>query len=235
MVCPWDGEGYNQTLHRNFLLPISNNLGQVEEETLAEGVGPKDETTPAPQAHNELPANGLTKSQPGSLHNLLAKQHKLVDPELARLATPDPVNDGSQTGQDQSIPQRWSMCMRRNHLTWRYQNVILQQNNTSSSAFAMWDGLHTCLHLMVGLYNAFGKSTVWRHSTWTIINISDTNNLWYGWGLHWCSFYDGFLDGMGGPRDIWSEHSCPTTYKPHSQLLIETLWVSGQYNPKSNV
>ena len=24
----------------------------------------------------------------------------------------------------------------------------------------MWDGLHTCLHLMVGLYNVFGKSTV---------------------------------------------------------------------------
>ena len=25
--------------------------------------------------------------------------------------------------------------------------------------FDMWDGLHTCLHLMVGLYNAFWKST----------------------------------------------------------------------------
>ena len=26
-----------------------------------------------------------------------------------------------------------------------------------SGTFDVWDGLQTCLHLMVGLYNAFGK------------------------------------------------------------------------------
>ena len=30
VVCPRDGEGCSQTLHRNYLLPISSNMGQDE-------------------------------------------------------------------------------------------------------------------------------------------------------------------------------------------------------------
>ena len=29
-VCPRDGEGHSQTLHRNYLLPINSNMGQDE-------------------------------------------------------------------------------------------------------------------------------------------------------------------------------------------------------------
>ena len=57
VVCPMDWEGHSLTLHRNYLLPINNNLRQAEDENLVEGVEPKDEPTPAPQAHNELPAD----------------------------------------------------------------------------------------------------------------------------------------------------------------------------------
>ena len=42
-VCgiPRDGEGCSQTLHRNYLLSNSNNLGQAEEENMAEEVALK--------------------------------------------------------------------------------------------------------------------------------------------------------------------------------------------------
>ena len=30
VVCPRDGEGCGQTLHRNYLLPINSNMGQDE-------------------------------------------------------------------------------------------------------------------------------------------------------------------------------------------------------------
>ena len=70
------------------------------------------------------------------------------------------MNGEPQADQDQSAPLRQSACTMRNQLPWRYWNFVLQQNNPSPSTFDMWDGLHTILHLMVGLYNAFGKSTV---------------------------------------------------------------------------
>ena len=69
VVCPMDGERCSQTLHRNYLLSINNNLEQAGNENYVEGVEP----TPLPQAHNELLANGPTKSQPESLHNSLQK------------------------------------------------------------------------------------------------------------------------------------------------------------------
>ena len=166
-----------------------------------------------PLADNGLLVDGLTETLLESLLNSLPKQHEPVDPDSTRLATPDPANDGSQAGQDQPAPLRWSAWMTGNQLPWRYWNFTLQQNNTPPGAFNVWDGVHTCLHLMVDLYNAFGKSTVWRHPTWTIIDLSHTNNLWHGWGCHWCSFYGGFLDGGSGPNNIWSKCSCPTVWK----------------------
>ena len=126
VVCPMDGEGCSQTLHRNYFLPISNNLGQAEDENAAVGVELINEPTPVPQAHSELPADGPTKSQLESLHNSLAKQSKLLNPDSAGSATPDPANDESQTGQDQPAPLRQSACTTRNLLPWRYQNFTLQ-------------------------------------------------------------------------------------------------------------
>ena len=95
VVCPRDGEGCSQTLHRNYLLPISNNLEQVEEENSVVGVEPIDKPTPMPPADNGFPADGLTESELESLPNLPPKQHEPVNPELTGLAAPDLVNDGS--------------------------------------------------------------------------------------------------------------------------------------------
>ena len=99
-VHPMDGEGCSQNLHRNYLLPISNNLEQVGDENSVAGVEPIDKPTPAQPADSGLPDNGPTESQMGSLPNSLPKQQVLVNPEPTRSATSDMVNDDSQAGQD---------------------------------------------------------------------------------------------------------------------------------------
>ena len=152
MVCPRDGEGHSHTLHRNYWLPIGTNLEQVGDKNSVAEVKPIDKPTPMPPADSGLPVDRPTESQPESLPNLLPKQHELVSPELTRLATSDMARDRSQAGKDQPAPLRQSSCTMRNQLPWRYQNFVLQQNNTIHGAFDMWDGLHTCLHLMVWLY-----------------------------------------------------------------------------------
>ena len=160
VVCPRDGEVCSWTPHRNYLLPISNNLEQVGDENSVAGVEPIDKPTPVPPADSGLPANRLTESHPESLPSIPPKQHKLGDLEPTGLAASDMMSDEPQAGQDQPALLRQSACTMRNQLPWRYWNFTLQQNNTTPGAFDVWDGLHTCLHLMVGLYNAFGKSTV---------------------------------------------------------------------------
>ena len=48
VVCPWDGEGFSWTLHRNYLLPIGSNMGQDETDE-PEGRVENDTTlTPVP-------------------------------------------------------------------------------------------------------------------------------------------------------------------------------------------
>ena len=101
VVCPRDGEGCSQTLHRHYLLPISNNLEQVEDENSVGKVEPIDKPTPVPPADAELPADWPTESQLESPPSLPPKQQELVNPESTGLATQDLVNDGSQAGQDQ--------------------------------------------------------------------------------------------------------------------------------------
>ena len=48
VVCPRDGEGCSQTLHRNYLLPISSNMGQDETDGSEDRVENNTSPTPAP-------------------------------------------------------------------------------------------------------------------------------------------------------------------------------------------
>ena len=70
VVCPRKGEGCRQTLHRNYLLPISNNLEQTGDE-------PINKLTPVPPADGGLSVDVLTGSWPESLPGSLTKQHLL--------------------------------------------------------------------------------------------------------------------------------------------------------------
>ena len=62
VILPVDGEGCSQTLHRNYLLSISNNLEQAEDENSVDGVESINKPTPVPPADNGLLADGLTES-----------------------------------------------------------------------------------------------------------------------------------------------------------------------------
>ena len=48
VVCPRDGEGCSQTLHRNYMLPISSNMGQDETDEPKDRVENDTAPTPAP-------------------------------------------------------------------------------------------------------------------------------------------------------------------------------------------
>ena len=55
VVCPRDGEGCSQTLHRNYLLPINSNMGQDEADGSEERVENTTSLTPVPSASNSMP------------------------------------------------------------------------------------------------------------------------------------------------------------------------------------
>ena len=46
VVCPRDEEGYSQTLHRNYLLPINSNMGQDDKDAHMAGVENNNTSTP---------------------------------------------------------------------------------------------------------------------------------------------------------------------------------------------
>ena len=48
VVCPRDGEGCNQTLHMNYLIPINSNMGQGKADESEERVENNTSLTPVP-------------------------------------------------------------------------------------------------------------------------------------------------------------------------------------------
>ena len=91
MVCPGDGKGCSQTLHRNYLLPISHNLEQVKKDTPKAGVEDTSTSAPVPSVDSE-PA----------------------DAELSGMATSDTMGNTSQGGPDQPAPLKCGT-----HATWK--------------------------------------------------------------------------------------------------------------------
>ena len=56
VVCPRDGEGSSQTLHRNYLLPTNSNKEQGKMDKPMAGVGNNTSLTPAPSM-DSVPAD----------------------------------------------------------------------------------------------------------------------------------------------------------------------------------
>ena len=53
VVCPRDEKGCSWTLHRNYLLPISSNIGQDEKDAPMAGVESTNTSTPVPPVDSE--------------------------------------------------------------------------------------------------------------------------------------------------------------------------------------
>ena len=107
VVHPRDGEGHSWTLHRNYLLPISNNLDQAGDELI-------DQLAPVSPADSGLLADGLTESQPERPPGLPTKQSDLIDLKLTKLTTSGMMSNNSQAGQDQPAPLQWNAHTPRN-------------------------------------------------------------------------------------------------------------------------
>ena len=60
VVCPRDGEGCSQTLHRNYLLPINPNIEQDEKDKPAARVGHTTSLTPVPPVDSVTAGAGLS-------------------------------------------------------------------------------------------------------------------------------------------------------------------------------
>ena len=72
VVCPRDGEGHSQTLHRNYLLPINSNTEQGKMDEHMAGVGnnisltlvPSVDTVPAGAGPSRMVTSSMAGSTP---------------------------------------------------------------------------------------------------------------------------------------------------------------------------
>ena len=154
MVCPRDGEGCSWTIHRNYLLPISPNLEQAEEDASMEGVEHTHTSCPVPSVDSE-PA----------------------DSELSRMAISDTTGNTSQGSLDQPASLRCDTHAPQNKLPWRYQNVALLADTSPPSILDAWVGLCICLHLISCLYTIYVGHIVYTHFTCTIPFLPGTTHF----------------------------------------------------------
>ena len=141
MVCPRDGDGCHQTLHRNYLLPINSNIRQDEMDAPVAGV---EITTLQLQCHLWTVC-------------LLMQDHLGCSPWVQAGNTP-------QGSLDQPTPLRCSVQKTQNWLPWRYQNYSLLANISPSSIWDAWVGLCICFHVIFCLYTIFRKCAVWKNT-----------------------------------------------------------------------
>ena len=138
VVCPWDGEGCSQTMHRNYSLPINSNIGQDEKDEPMVWVENDNTTNPAPPVGSE-PA----------------------DAGLSGMVTPSAAGNTLQGSLDHPAPLRCSVQKTQNWLPWMYQNFSLLADTSPSGIWDAWIGLCICLHVILCLYTVFWKSIVW--------------------------------------------------------------------------
>ena len=200
-----DRWGNSCTLHRNYLLPISDNLEQKEGDNSRRGDGSSDEPTPVPHDNGGLLSDHPTKSLLEGMHNSPSKQHEPFHPGST---STDPTDGGLQADNDAPVPPRWSSRTMRNQPSWRYRNFALQQNDILPSASNIWVGLCICLHIIScahGIHWEYSLRTLYfnhhksaQHKFLGLMGIPSMLTLWWIFGLG------------SGPKDIWSMHSCPT-------------------------
>ena len=150
VVCPRDGQGCSQTLHRNYLLPINSNIGQSKKDAPMAGVENNNTSTPAPPVDCES-----------------------ADAGLSGTVTPSAAGNMSQGSPDQPAPLRWGTWKTQNWLPWRYQNFSSQAGTRPPNVWDAW----AAFHAISSLYNAFWGSTVWTDSTVTIKCLPSTTHL----------------------------------------------------------
>ena len=100
VVCPRDGQGHSQTLHRNYMLPISPNLEQSKMDKPVAGVENDTSLTPVPPV-SDAP----------------------VGAKLSGMVTSSSAGSTPENSPDQPAPLRHSTQTTRNQLPLRYQDM----------------------------------------------------------------------------------------------------------------
>ena len=137
VVHPRDGEGCSQTLHRNYLLPISPNLEQAGDDMPVAGIEQMRTSAPMPSIDSEP-----------------------TEPELSGMAALDMTGNTSQGSQDQPAPLRCGTHATWNQLPWWYHNFALSADISPPSILDAWVRLCICLHMISCLYTIFVGSIV---------------------------------------------------------------------------
>ena len=101
VVCPRDGEGCSQTLHRNYLLPINPNLEQGKMDKPVVQVGNDTSLTPEPPVGDAA-----------------------VEAEPSGMVTSSSAGSTPEGSPDQPALLRCSTQTTRNQLPWRYQDMV---------------------------------------------------------------------------------------------------------------
>ena len=199
VVHPRDGEGCSWTLHRNYLLPISPNIGQDEKDAPMAGVESTNTSTPVPPVDSEPtdagPSGTVTSSVAGSTPQGSLKQ-------------PAPLRCGTRKTQNQllgstGISVCWQIPVHLGCIGW-----------------SMY--LSPCLVLSVHHFLAeYSVNTLYLFH-----HMSAQHHSFWHWGeFLQCSLCGGFLDGGSGPKIIWPKCNCPTRKNPKRETPIETLGV----------
>ena len=137
VVCPRDGEGHSQTLHWNYLLPISSNLEQGEKDEPIVGVGDNTSPPPVPSVNSAA-----------------------AEARLSGMVTSTLADNTPQGNPDQPAPLRCGTQTTRNRLPWRYQSFGLLANTGPTSIWDAWVDLCICLCVVICLYAISGECTV---------------------------------------------------------------------------
>ena len=82
VVCPRNGEGHSQTLHRNYLLPINSDMGQDEADGAKERVKNNTSPSPAPSASN---STQNSPDQPAPVRHGIQTTRKPTSLEVSKL------------------------------------------------------------------------------------------------------------------------------------------------------
>ena len=211
VVCPRDEEGCSWTLHRNHLHPINSNIGQDEKDTPMAGVENNTTSTPTPPVDSE-PANARPSG----------------------MVTPSAAGNTSHGSPNQPAPLRCSTWKTWNWLPWRYWTFSLL---AATSLSGIWDalvGLCICLHVISYLYTVFWGSTVWIHSTYTIMCLPSTTQFWHWGEFFQCNLYVGSLDGGGVDQWLFVlSAAAPVWDKFQHSIPIETQGVHGNPTQKT--
>ena len=208
VLCPRDGEGCRWTLYRNYLLPISSNIGQDEKGAPMAGVESTNTSTPAPPVDGEPADAGPSGMVMSSAAGNTA---------LGSLDPPAPLRCDTKNPEPTrvEVPEFW--------FAGRYQSI-------QHLGCIGWSVYLSPCHILP-VHHFLGKYSV--NTLYLFQHMSAKHHSFQHWGEFFIvvSVVDFWMGG--GPKIIWPKHNCPTRKNLKRVTPIETLGVCSSPTQKT--